>query len=249
MIQRRPVQLYPPRSGRGRPTSRRSPAWSTGPRPGSRRPTPGRCPPTRPRPRTGAPPRRRSRPRPVAAASTTPPPDPRTACAGCAPAAPHRRLGQLGEHLLRAAQILLGHDPRLALHPRGFHQVVVGLLAAALPHDRRHIWVIHSSHTNLKHHNPRHAGQLRRPETPASRTSSVASRGTARGQNSRGPKPASRKFPTTLRQALKPRAETRTPLKEYRTFRISALCQPTELPGSPHGQPAPRGDGMKPIHP
>ena len=169
VIQPRPDPASPTAARPWWPTSRRSPAWSTGPRSGSHTPTPGRCPPTRPRRRGGAPPRRRSRPRPAGPASTTPPPDPRTACAGCGIGCSRRRLGQLGHHLLRAAQILLGHDARLAVHPRGFHQVVVGLLAAALTHDRRHIWVIHSCHTNLKHHNARHADQLQSPETPASR--------------------------------------------------------------------------------
>ena len=165
VIHRGPIQSSPTGPRPWWPTSRRSPAWSTGPRSGSRTPTPGRCPPTRPRRRGGAPPRRRSRPRPAGPASTTPPPDPRTACAGCVPVS-RRRLGQLGEHLVRAAQILLGHDARLAPHPRGFDQVVVGLLTAPLTHDRRHIWVIHSRHTNLKHHNTRHADQLQSPETP-----------------------------------------------------------------------------------
>ena len=82
VIQRGAAQLHPSRPGRGLPTSRRIRAWSTGRRSGSRTPTRGRCPPTRPRPRGGAPPRRRSRPRPAGSASTTPPPGLRTACAG-----------------------------------------------------------------------------------------------------------------------------------------------------------------------
>jgi hypothetical protein len=52
---------------------------------------------------------------------------------------PGRGVGQFGHHLRRAAQVLLGHDPRLAGDPRGLHQVVVRLVPLTLPHDRRHI--------------------------------------------------------------------------------------------------------------
>jgi hypothetical protein len=37
---------------------------------------------------------------------------------------PRRSTGQLRHHLLRGAQVLLRHDPRLAVDSRGLHQVV-----------------------------------------------------------------------------------------------------------------------------
>src|SRR5207302_2444658 len=65
-------------------------------------------------------------------------------------------------------QVLLRHDPWLAVDSGGLHQVVVGLLPSAFTHDRRHIWVIHLLRLKANHHNGRHAGQLRRLETRAS---------------------------------------------------------------------------------
>ncbi|MCJ7754656.1 MAG: hypothetical protein MUP13_08830 [Thermoanaerobaculales bacterium] len=47
--------------------------------------------------------------------------------------------GQFGHHFLGGPQILLRHDARLTVHPRGFHQVVVRLVTLALTHNRRHI--------------------------------------------------------------------------------------------------------------
>ena len=47
--------------------------------------------------------------------------------------------GQLRHHLFGAAQVLLRHDPWLAVHPRRLHQVVVRLVPLTLPHDRSHI--------------------------------------------------------------------------------------------------------------
>ena len=49
-----------------------------------------------------------------------------------------RGPGQFRDHLGRRAQVLLGHDPWLAVDPGGLDQVVVGLSTLALPHDRRH---------------------------------------------------------------------------------------------------------------
>ena len=51
--------------------------------------------------------------------------------------------GQLGHHLLGAAQVLLRDDAWFAVHAGGLDQVIVGLVPPALPHDRRHLWVIH----------------------------------------------------------------------------------------------------------
>ena len=62
------------------------------------------------------------------------------------PAAAHR-----GRQLIGGPQVLLRDDPGLAVYPGGFHQVVVRGLAALLPHDRRHIWVIHQSRPEMKH--------------------------------------------------------------------------------------------------
>ena len=59
--------------------------------------------------------------------------------------------GQPGHHLLGGAQVLLRDDARLAIDAGGLHQVVVRLLPAALPHDRRHIWVIHDLGPKVQH--------------------------------------------------------------------------------------------------
>src|SRR5680860_655276 len=61
---------------------------------------------------------------------------------------------QTGHDLLGGTQVLLGHDARLAVHPGGLHQVVVGLLAASLPHNGWHIWVLHFSVLEGKHPQP-----------------------------------------------------------------------------------------------
>src|SRR5674476_1080062 len=69
-----------------------------------------------------------------------------------------RRPQQPGHHLLGAAQVLLVHDARPAVDPRGGHQVVVRLVPALLPHDRCHIWVIHDLTDQVQHrhtHYPR----------------------------------------------------------------------------------------------
>src|SRR6266536_2685690 len=68
---------------------------------------------------------------------------------------------------LGGAQVLLGHDPRLAVDAGGLHQVVVGVLPASLPHDRWHMWVIHCPCLKGKYHNGCDADQPPRPETPA----------------------------------------------------------------------------------
>jgi hypothetical protein len=61
----------------------------------------------------------------------------------------YRRTGLLicefGHDLIGAAQVLLRDDPRLAIHTRGLHQVVVRLVTAALANDRCHLWVIRPS--------------------------------------------------------------------------------------------------------
>lgn len=62
--------------------------------------------------------------------------------------------GQFRRHFLGGAQILLGDDPRLAVHPRGLDQVVVGLVPAAFTHDRRHIWVIRDPMLKAQHNPP-----------------------------------------------------------------------------------------------
>src|SRR5450759_4320482 len=49
-----------------------------------------------------------------------------------------RGTGQLRHHLDRATQVLLRHDPRLAVHPRRLHQVVIRLVALPFPDDRSH---------------------------------------------------------------------------------------------------------------
>ena len=59
--------------------------------------------------------------------------------------------GQLGHHSPASAQILLRNDTRLAVDTGGLHQVVVGLLPAALTHHRRHIWVIQAPMMKVQH--------------------------------------------------------------------------------------------------
>jgi hypothetical protein len=73
---------------------------------------------------------------------------------------------QPGEDLLAGAQVLLLDDPRFAVHPRGSHQVVVRLVPTLLPHNRRHIWVIHFRARHVHH---RHARPPRSTATSAPR--------------------------------------------------------------------------------
>jgi len=60
------------------------------------------------------------------------------ACGKAQPPAAHRR-GQLAG----GAQVFLRDDPRLAVHPAGLDQVVIGRVATLLADDRWRIWVIH----------------------------------------------------------------------------------------------------------
>src|SRR5680860_682960 len=67
---------------------------------------------------------------------------------------------QPGHHLLGVAQVLLVHDPGLAVHPSGLHQVVVGLVPTLLPNNCWPIWVIHLPAHQVQH---RHAHLRRSP--------------------------------------------------------------------------------------
>ena len=62
------------------------------------------------------------------------------------PPAAHR-----GRQLAGGAQVFLRDDPRLAVHPGGLDQVVVGRVATPLADDRRHIWVIHHPVSRHQH--------------------------------------------------------------------------------------------------
>ena len=127
VVQRRLAAASPTAARPWWPTSRRTPASSTAPPSGSPWPTPCTCPPTPPasaRRGTTASidpdhvqasqhrPHRRQVTEPLVLAANR-----RT----------RRRAGQLRRDLRGAAQILLRHDPRLAIHPGGLDQVVVRL--------------------------------------------------------------------------------------------------------------------------
>ena len=82
------------------------------------------------------------------------------------PAAAHR-----GGQLIGGPQVLLRDDPGLAVHAGGLDQVVVRGRAALLPHDRRHIWVIHYSGPESNTQPACHLGELTEPAvSPASGT-------------------------------------------------------------------------------
>src|SRR6266545_2108057 len=144
------------------PTSRRSRASNTARPADSPWPTRGRCPPWRPRRPDGARPRQRSRPHRCEVTE----PFLLTAHRGTS-----LRASQPRRDLRRAAQILLRHNPRLAVHPGGLHQVVVRppVRAPFLDHGG-HMWVIHDLERKVNHRNAGHVLDQLIPETPASMT-------------------------------------------------------------------------------
>ncbi len=71
------------------------------------------------------------------------------------PAAAHR-----GRQLPGGPQVLLRDDPGLAVHAGGLHQVVVRGIAAFLPHNGCHIWVIHPQAGQDKHRHGMSPGEM-----------------------------------------------------------------------------------------